>query len=130
MSFMWCTMKNNGQCIQGGPKKKVEGFGESASQKICPKKVGLIEEIRQNKQRNNCVNLLWRTQNNYVTNISMSSLTYNKKFCETVKPFSSGNLLKIAYLVDHETISLAKLGRNLLPLTDESLTVKKSTLIF
>lgn len=53
-----------------------------------------------------------------------------RNFGETVKPFSSGNLLKIAYLVDHETISLAKLGRNLLPLTDESLTVKKSTLIF
>lgn len=89
-----CTIKNNAQCIQGGSKKRVEGFGESVSQKICEKKVGLIEEIRHNKQRNNCVNLLWRTQNDYFINISMSLLTYNKKFLDTVKPFSSGNLLK------------------------------------
>ena len=47
MSFMWCTMKNNGQCIQGGPKKKVEGFGESASHNM-PKKGGIN---RRNKTK-------------------------------------------------------------------------------
>ena len=47
-----------------------------------------------NKQRNHCVKLLRKTKRDYYSNLDEKSVTDNKKFWKTVKPFLSNKTLK------------------------------------
>ena len=60
------------------------------------------------KQRNYCVSLLRRTKRKYYTSLEEKSITDNKKFWRTVKPFLSGKTqfnAKITLIEDGQIIS-------------------------
>ena len=51
------------------------------------------------KQRNFCVILLRKTKKEYVENINVKDINYNKKFLKTIKPFFSNKGLNNSKLV-------------------------------
>ena len=63
---------------------------------------------KYSKQRNYCLSLLRRTKRNYYSNLDAKSVTDNKTFWRTVKPFLSDKTpfnAKITLLEDDEVVS-------------------------
>ena len=84
---------NQGEFMTKGRNKAI--MTRCRLRKVYRKEEGTDPKTSKFQKRHYCVNLLRRTKKNYFVNISISSITDNKKFWKTVKLiFSDKSLVR------------------------------------